>query len=155
MSARAEQEVERKTYRGGCHCGRVAYEVEGKLERVSVCNCSICAKKAYVHWIVPLEDFQLLTPWEALATYTFNTGKAKHYFCPQCGVASFYIARSDPDKIDINVRCLEGVELATIPTDTFDGRNWEAAQAARTRQVSLEGMKHTTTDQVMAHRSRQ
>ncbi|MGA2411243.1 MAG: GFA family protein [Candidatus Binataceae bacterium] len=118
-------------YRGGCHCGRVAYEVEGRLERVEMCNCSICTKKAYVHWIVPRGQFRLLTPWETLAIYTFNTGTAKHYFCPQCGVASFYIARSDPDKIDINVHCLEGVDVAAISADTFDGRNWEAARAAR------------------------
>jgi hypothetical protein len=136
MSTRDEEAVERKSYRGGCHCGRIAYEVEGKLERVSICNCSICTKKAYVHWIIPREDFQLLTPWDALATYTFNTGTAKHYFCPQCGVASFYIARSAPEKIDINVRCLEGVDPAAIPTDTFDGRNWEAAQADRIRAES-------------------
>jgi hypothetical protein len=133
MSTRDDAAVERNSYRGGCHCGRVAYEVRGKMEQVSICNCSICTKKAYVHWIVPREDFQMLTPWEALATYTFNTGTAKHYFCPQCGVASFYIARSAPDKIDINVRCLEGVDPVAIPTDTFDGRNWEAAQADRMR----------------------
>jgi hypothetical protein len=132
MTTCDEASVERKSYRGGCHCGRVAYEVEGILEQVSICNCSICTKKAYIHWIVPREDFQLLTPWEALAAYAFNTGTAKHYFCPQCGVASFYIARSDPDKIDINVRCLEGVDPAAIPARKFDGRNWEAAQADRT-----------------------
>lgn len=127
---------ERKAYRGGCHCGRVAYEVTGRLQQVSVCNCSICTKKAYVHWIVSREDFELLTPWEALATYTFNTRTAKHYFCPQCGVASFYIARSDPDKIDVNARCLEGVDLEGLTVDTFDGHNWEAAEAAsRARRI--------------------
>jgi hypothetical protein len=116
--------------RGGCHCGRVAYEVEGTPDRISQCNCSICTKKAYLHWIVERDKFRLLTPWEDLATYTFNTGTAKHHFCPQCGVASFYIARSDPGKIDINVRCVEGLDLTSIALETFDGRNWEAAQAA-------------------------
>jgi hypothetical protein len=135
MATTDERGSERRTYRGGCHCGRVAYEVEGKLERASECNCSICTRKAYLHWIVPREDFCLLTPWEALTTYTFNTGTAKHYFCPQCGVASFYIARSAPDKIDINVRCLEGVDLAAISLDFFDGRNWEAAHAADLARV--------------------
>jgi hypothetical protein len=123
-------ERERTTYRGGCHCGRVAYEVVGRLETVGVCNCSICTMKAYMHWIVPREDFELLTPWESLATYTFNTRTAKHHFCPQCGVASFYVARSDPDKIDINVRCLEGVDVTALAIESFDGRNWEAAHAA-------------------------
>jgi hypothetical protein len=120
----------RTTYRGGCHCALVTYEVIGRLERAEVCNCSICSKKAYVHWIVPREDFKLVTPWEALAVYQFNTATAKHYFCPRCGVASFYVARSAPDKIDINVRCLEGVDIAALTIENFDGRNWEAAHAA-------------------------
>jgi hypothetical protein len=111
--------------RGGCHCGRVVYEVTGPIERVSRCNCSICTKKGYLHWIVSRERFRLLTPHSELATYTFNTGVAKHHFCPVCGVASFYIPRSDPDRIDVNLRCVEGVELAGLPVSSFDGRNWE------------------------------
>jgi hypothetical protein len=113
--------------RGGCHCGRVAFEVDGRPRRVSECNCSICAKKGYLHWIVPREAFRLLTPAKNVATYTFNTGVAKHHFCPHCGVAAYYIPRSDPDKVDVNARCLEGVELGRLERDHFDGRNWEAA----------------------------
>jgi hypothetical protein len=112
-------------YRGGCHCGRVAYEVSGPIERISQCNCSICTKKGYLHWIVSRERFRLLTPQSQLATYRFNSGVAKHCFCPVCGVASFYVPRSDPDRIDINVRCVEGVELAGLEVVPFDGRNWE------------------------------
>jgi hypothetical protein len=114
--------------RGGCHCGRVAFEVDGAPEQVSECNCSVCAKKAYLHWIIPAPQFRLLTPPENLATYTFNTGVARHYFCRVCGVASFYVPRSDPDKIDVNARCLEGVELSNLRLEHFDGRNWEEAQ---------------------------
>jgi hypothetical protein len=113
--------------RGGCHCGRIAFEVDGRPERVSECNCSICTQKGYLHWIVPRESFRLLTPAENVSTYTFNTGVAKHHFCPNCGVAAFYIPRSDPDKIDVNARCLDGVELAKLKVEHFDGRNWEAA----------------------------
>lgn len=114
-------------YRGGCHCGRVAFEVEGDIKRVSECNCSICRKKAYLHWIVPRERFRLLTPAENLATYTFNTGVAKHHFCRTCGVAAFYIPRSDPDKVDVNARCLDEVNLSALQIDSFDGQNWEEA----------------------------
>jgi hypothetical protein len=112
-------------YRGGCHCGRVAYEVSGPIERISQCNCSICTKKGYLHWIVSRERFRLLTPPSQLATYRFNSGIAKHHFCPVCGVASFYVPRSDPDRIDVNVRCVEGVKLAELEVVPFDGRNWE------------------------------
>jgi hypothetical protein len=113
------------TYRGGCHCGRVAYEVDGELRVIGECNCSICTKKAYLHWIVPRESFHLLTPEQDLATYQFNRRIAQHHFCPQCGVASFYIPRSDPDKVDVNARCLEGVDLSALERRFTDGRNWE------------------------------
>jgi hypothetical protein len=113
--------------RGGCHCGRIAFEVEGSPECVSECNCSICTKKGYLHWIVPRESFRLQTLMENVSTYTFNTGIAKHHFCPICGVAAFYIPRSDPDKIDVNARCLDGVDPAALKVERFDGRNWEAA----------------------------
>ncbi len=116
-----------RKFRGGCHCGAVAFEVSGALELVEDCNCSICAKKAYLHWIVPREAFRLLTPEKDLATYSFNTGVAQHHFCPRCGVAPFYIPRSDPDKIDVNARCLDGVDLSTLAIRRFDGRNWEAS----------------------------
>jgi hypothetical protein len=41
----------------------------------------------------------------------------------------FYVPRSDPDKIDVNVRCLDGVDLAKIKPNAFDGKNWEHAMA--------------------------
>ena len=118
--------TQQRIYRGGCHCGRVAFEVTGALTQVEQCNCSICAKKGYLHWIIAREAFRLLTPQSDIATYTFNTGVAKHHFCPRCGVASFYIPRSDPDKVDVNVRCLDGVDQASLRIDYFDGQNWEA-----------------------------
>jgi hypothetical protein len=85
------------------------------------------AKKGYVHWIVPRSAFRLLTQSDNIAAYAFNTKTAKHLFCPNCGVASFYIPRSDPDAFDVNVRCLEGVNLSNLEYDYFDGRNWEKA----------------------------
>ncbi len=115
------------TYRGGCHCGRILFEVDGECKQVSECNCSICRKKAYLHWIVQQDRFRLLTRAEALATYTFNTGTARHHFCPVCGVAPFYIPRSDPDKVDVNARCLDGVDLSRLEVALFDGQNWEEA----------------------------
>jgi hypothetical protein len=114
-------------YQGGCHCGGVAFEVDGELLEVAECNCSICAKKAYLHWIVPPQSFHLLKGEELLTVYRFNTGMARHNFCSRCGVAPFYIARSDPDKIDVNARCLDQVDLSKLKIRPFDGRNWEQA----------------------------
>jgi hypothetical protein len=119
------------TYEGGCHCGAVRFRVVADLAEVIECNCSICAKKGYLHLIVPPERFALLRGREALVTYRFNTGVAQHHFCRRCGIHSFYVPRSDPDKIDVNVRCLDGVDPATLAVRRFDGRNWEEAMRAR------------------------
>ena len=68
-----------------------------------------------------------------LATYQFNTKVAKHHFCKVCGIHPFYVPRSDPDKIDVNARCLDGFDALAITPKRFDGRNWEAAmQRSRT-----------------------
>jgi hypothetical protein len=113
------------TYTGGCHCGRVRYEVVADLERVTECNCSICTRKAYLHLILPRERFRLLAGEEDLAVYRFGTMTARHLFCRHCGVASFYVPRSHPDRIDVNVRCLDGVDVSALRIQPFDGRRWE------------------------------
>jgi hypothetical protein len=116
-----------KAYEGGCHCGRVRFRVVADLAGVTECNCSICSKKGFLHLIVSPSDFDLLSGADALTTYRFNTGTAKHTFCATCGIHPFYVPRSDPDKIDVNVRCLDGVDVSTLAPHRFDGRNWEDA----------------------------
>ena len=117
------------TYTGGCHCGRVRFRVTADLDRVSECNCSMCAKKGILHLIVPEERFELLSGRTELTTYRFNTGVAQHHFCRHCGIHSFYVPRSDPDKIDVNVRCLDGVDPVALAIRHFDGQHWEEAIA--------------------------
>jgi hypothetical protein len=124
-----------KSYEGGCHCGSVRFRVTSDFARVSDCNCSMCTKKGFVHLIVPLAQFELLSGKENLSTYTFNTGIAKHTFCKTCGIHAFYTPRSDPDKVDVNVRCLDNIDLATVSIAPFDGQNWEAAYAAKQHQA--------------------
>lgn len=94
---------------------------------VAECNCSTCAKSAYLHLIVPKERFRLLQGADALQTYTFNTGVARHSFCKVCGIKSFYVPRSDPDGISVNARCLDPGTVTSMEVKPFDGRNWEAS----------------------------
>lgn len=115
---------------GGCHCGRIRFEVQGHPERVSQCNCSICARTAYLHWPVEPERVRLLTRDGDWSSYRFGTSRAEHRFCTTCGISPFRIARSDPDKITINARCLEGVDLDRLEIVRFDGRDWEASMRA-------------------------
>jgi hypothetical protein len=97
-----------RTWQGGCHCGAVRFEVTADIDEVVDCNCSICTKKGFLHLIVAPEKFRLLKGADALVTYRFNTGTAKHSFCGRCGIHAFYTPRSHPDKVDVNVRCIEG-----------------------------------------------
>ena len=125
-------------YRGGCHCGAVRFEVEAP-ERLLVqdCNCSLCAMTGFLHLIVPKSRFRLVKGEENITTYTFNTGVAKHTFCRTCGIKSFYVPRSNPDGIDVNVRCLdEPPKEMTI--EPFDGRDWEK-HGADLAHLSKEG----------------
>ena len=117
------------TYEGSCHCGRVRFRVTATLDRVVDCNCSMCARKGFLHLIVAPEQFELLAGADALTLYQFNTKTARHQFCRVCGIHPFYVPRSDPDKIDVNVRCLAGVDVAALALTRFDGRNWEEAVA--------------------------
>jgi len=113
-------------HKGQCHCGVVTYEVEApeNLE-VSECNCSICSKSGYLHLIVPLSSFKLLSGENNLETYTFDTHEAKHLFCKTCGVKSFYIPRSHPDGVSVNMRCLDDSTIKSFSIEFFDGKNWE------------------------------
>lgn len=113
-------------YGGGCHCGAVKFEVEAP-ENIEVedCNCSVCTMTGFLHLIVPQAKFKLLKGNDYLTTYTFNTGVAQHKFCKVCGVKSFYIPRSNPDGVDVNVRCLSA-QPKSVKVIAFDGQNWEA-----------------------------
>ncbi|WP_226668846.1 GFA family protein [Microbulbifer aggregans] len=112
-------------YRGSCHCGAVVFEVEAP-DRIEAdyCNCSICRKSGYLHLIVPKSRFSLVEGEQALSTYTFNTGVAQHTFCRTCGVKPFYIPRSNPDGVDVNVHCLDD-QPVSVTVSEFDGQNWE------------------------------
>ena len=115
------------THTGGCHCGRVRFEVDAPAEiEVSECNCSMCGKLGYLHLIVPKSRFRLLSGANVLTTYTFNTGVARHQFCRICGCAPFYVPRSHPDGYSVSARALDAGTVTHRIVVPFDGANWEA-----------------------------
>jgi len=119
------QERKHMIYKGSCHCGRVAFEVEGELNEAMACNCSICSRKGSLLWFVPRDRLHLLTSEEGIGTYTFNKHVIKHRFCQLCGIHP-YGEGVDPKgnrMAAINIRCLEDVDLASVPVRSFDGRS--------------------------------
>ena len=112
-------------HKGSCHCGKVAFEVEGTIESAMACNCSICQRKGSLLWFVPHDKLRLLTPDSNAGTYTFNKHVIRHRFCPVCGMHP-YGEGSDAKgsrTAAINIRCLEDIDLASIPVTHFDGRS--------------------------------
>ncbi len=119
------------THSGGCHCGRVRFEVRAPAQlEVADCNCSICSKSGYLHLIVSAAQFTLVSGREALSTYTFNTGIARHHFCSVCGIKSFYVPRSHPDGISVNARCIDSPTVESMRIIPFDGIHWETGRSA-------------------------
>jgi hypothetical protein len=112
-------------YQGSCHCGRVAFEVEGELDAAMACNCSICSRKGSLLWFVPRDSLRLTTPEDAAATYRFNKHVIAHRFCPVCGIHP-YGEGADPKgnrMAAVNIRCLEGIDLESVPVRHHDGRS--------------------------------
>ena len=118
-----------ETLQGGCHCGKVRFEIETDPSYVSECNCSICTKKGVLHHRVTKENFHLLSGEGDLETYRFNTGAAQHFFCRHCGIHPFTHPRTAPEDFTVNFRCLDEFDLdsPSLERRRFDGRNWEAA----------------------------
>jgi hypothetical protein len=112
-------------YQGSCHCGRIAFEAEGEIKGAMACNCSICQRKGTLMWFIPREDLHLLTPDDAASSYLFNKHVINHRFCPQCGMHPYAEATDAEGKkmAAINIRCLEGIDLAAIPVQHYDGRS--------------------------------
>ncbi|WP_276966835.1 GFA family protein [Metallibacterium scheffleri] len=94
------------------------------------CDCSICRMSGYLHLIIPAARFRLLSGAEDLREYRFNTGTARHLFCATCGIKSFYVPRSHPDGIDINLCCLDVDSVPEYTLQAFRDTEREASTAA-------------------------
>jgi len=112
-------------HKGSCHCGRVAFEVEGDIQQALSCNCSMCERKGSLLWFVGRDKLKLLTPETNAGTYTFNKHVIQHRFCTVCCIHP-YAEGKDPKgnaMAAINIRCIEGLELDAVPVKKYDGRS--------------------------------
>ena len=119
-------------HEGSCHCGRVAFDVEGDIGDVIDCNCSLCRRRGGLLWFVPREALVLKTPEGDLSTYTFNRHHIRHHFCAVCGCATFSDSPAfEPDgewdgqtrRICVNARLLAGIVAEDLPVDVIDGKH--------------------------------
>lgn len=126
------------TYHGSCHCRKVKFSVKTEIDKVVLCNCSICTKKGVLHHRVSPDEFSLIEGKEYLSLYQFDTKEAKHFFCKDCGIHPFSNPRAAPNMYSINIRCLDNYDLETEKYEVvkFDGLNWEEAVAKLNKELS-------------------
>jgi hypothetical protein len=112
-------------HKGGCHCGRIAFEIEGEITGALECNCSLCAKRGVLLHFVPASAFTLTSPRENLSTYKFNKQVLDHHFCANCGIMPFSEGTNPQGGkvVAINLRCVEGVDPKALAIKFFDGRS--------------------------------
>lgn len=117
--------AEARTYTGGCHCGKVRYEVTTDLGRVMSCNCSICSKRAHLLTFVGADKFKLLSGEDSLTDYQFNKHVIHHLFCSVCGIGSFAWGTGPDGKkmYSVNARCLDDVDVSTLNIGHYDGKS--------------------------------
>ena len=111
-------------YKGSCHCGAVAFEVEGELDGVASCNCSMCRRKGALLWFVSRPQLRLSTPEDATTAYLFNKHVIKHRFCNTCGIHPYGEGtdRKGNAMAAINVRCLEDFVVESVPVKQVNGK---------------------------------
>jgi hypothetical protein len=114
------------THNGSCHCGAIAFEVEGDLSTAVECNCSHCQRKGYLLVFVPRSQLTLKTPEAAMSTHRFNRHVIDHHFCPNCGCApfGFGVDQEGHATAAINLRCIEEIDLGTVQRMAFDGKSF-------------------------------
>jgi hypothetical protein len=112
-------------YRGSCHCGQIAFEVEGRIEAALACSCSICARKGALLWVVPHERLRLAAWEDGIGRYTFNAHRIVHRFCRICGIHPFAEDAGDGPGRNayVNLRCVDALDLDALRIVEFDRRS--------------------------------
>ncbi len=113
------------TFHGSCHCGKVQFDVEGTLDKLATCNCSICGRTGAIMIFVPATQLTSSGD-EHLVDYQFGKRSIHHAFCGTCGTRPF--ARGDGHDgaawAMVNVRCLDDVDAHTLDIQQrYDGKS--------------------------------
>uniref|UniRef100_UPI003F4F6432 GFA family protein n=1 Tax=Caballeronia sp. LjRoot34 TaxID=3342325 RepID=UPI003F4F6432 len=108
-------------YRGSCHCERVRFELEATLTELLVCDCSLCKKRNSQTVLVEQDALSITRGSDALTTYRWNTGVAKHHFCRSCGIYIYHETRTQPGRCAVNVNCIDSPDVPALPTRKIFG----------------------------------
>jgi hypothetical protein len=120
------------TIHGRCHCGKVAFEIDGEIpSRLTRCTCSFCSKRGALLAYYKPEQFRI-TKAETLGTYRWNTKQVAHQFCSNCGIATHGDSPAferdgswdgKTRRIGVNARLFDDFDAAVAEVEVIDGKN--------------------------------
>lgn len=113
-------------YHGSCHCGAVKFSYEGDtIDKGLRCNCSLCSRRGAMMspTVISPEQFHIEAEDGALGLYQFGAKTARHYFCTRCGIYPFHTTSRVPDHYRVNLACVDGIDIFTLPYEVFDGKH--------------------------------
>ena len=96
---------------GSCLCHGVRYEIDGALEAITNCHCSLCRKMSGSAFSsgasVAASSFRIVSGQELLKQWESSPGYFRQ-FCSRCGSPLFKIKTKDPNVIRLRVGSLDG-----------------------------------------------
>lgn len=110
-----------RTHLGSCHCGGIRFTVTHDPVELTTCDCSLCVKRNALMAKAPEAALRVEQGQDLLATYEWNSGRAKHHFCRRCGIYVFHRKRAAPDHFGVNIFCLDGFDVASLPVRATEG----------------------------------
>lgn len=109
------------THAGSCHCGGIVFTLHYDPVELTTCDCSLCVKRNALMTKVPETALRIVQGEELLATYQWNSMRAVHHFCSRCGIYVFHRKRAAPDHFGVNIFCLDGFDVASLPVRATEG----------------------------------
>ncbi len=99
--------------RGGCFCGAVRYEIDGRPLRATDCHCTTCRRTSgapVVAWtVVPRAAFRWL---QGTPSRLASSAHGRRSFCPACGTPLTFEASDESDEVDVTTCSLDDPEQA-------------------------------------------
>ena len=93
---------------GSCLCGKVAYEIEGKVGDIVHCHCVTCRKahgSAFSSVAAVRDDDFTLSGREHLKSFESSKGK-RRFFCSNCGT-QVYAKRENTQHVILRLGSLD------------------------------------------------
>ena len=116
------------TITGECFCGKVSYQINGKLRDAKSCHCSRCRKafssQASATAMVEPSEFKWLSGEQLLSSYLNKQGFG-FQFCSVCGSTLCTVNKGDVFQVTLG--CINGDPELEIGKHIFVGSKakWE------------------------------